>query len=149
MIPSFTPSGPTIVLVEIEAYDSLRDRVTTLRYCSGAGYHHPSAPGYYAPRVHQGLSLRQWAFQSGRSWGASRVDIGEIRLVNRDSGLYTDRPAAAGAEDAQGSLAETLAGLICDGRAARVLVGPADGRYGTAGSVPAGHFTVLATGTVS
>lgn len=60
---------------------------TTLRYASGTGYNHPSAPGYYEGRILQPANLSRTMFSSGTTAGAVQVGYGELRLANIDGGL--------------------------------------------------------------
>jgi len=76
-----------IYLVELEARLDAQGSLTTLRYASGTGYNHPSAPAYYAPRLSNPLTLRRTLFSSGATSGAVGVGTGAIDLVNLDGGL--------------------------------------------------------------
>jgi len=75
----------TIYLVEIVGHDGTTTQ--TLRYSSGSGYNHPSAPGYYEPRLVQPANFRRSIFGSGRTGGSSTVGFGELVLANADAGL--------------------------------------------------------------
>ncbi len=75
-----------VYLVELEGRDAA-GVVTTFRYASGTGYNHPSAPGYYEPRVINGLSIKRTVFASGTTTGAVGVGAGTVDLANPDGGL--------------------------------------------------------------
>ena len=74
------------ILVELEAWD-IANSVSTTFYFGSRGYNHPTAPGYYWPRLSQPLSFRRDLYSAATTGGASRVSFGEMRLVNRDGGL--------------------------------------------------------------
>lgn len=76
-----------IYLVEIEVRLDALGALTTLRFASGTGYNHPSAPGYYEPRLANPLTLRRTLFSAGATSGAVGVGTGAIDLVNLDGGL--------------------------------------------------------------
>jgi hypothetical protein len=111
-----------IYLVEMDAYDPALPGVVTLRYSSGLGYAHPTAPGFYDPRVVDPATLRRDAFGNGTTTGAVEVGVGELVLGNRDGAL------------------DGLLEYGLDGRLFRVLIGEADGAYSS--------FTVAFSGTM-
>lgn len=76
-----------LYLIEAEARLDASGTPTTLRFASGTGYNHPSAPGYYEPRLLNPLSLRRTLFASGTTSGVVGVGTGAIDLVNVDGGL--------------------------------------------------------------
>ncbi|MFY7963197.1 MAG: hypothetical protein ACOVVK_24200 [Elsteraceae bacterium] len=76
-----------IYLVEVDARLDVAGSVATLRFASGPGYNHPSAPGYYEPRLANPLTLRRTLFSAGATSGAVGVGTGAIDLANLDGGL--------------------------------------------------------------
>lgn len=76
-----------IYLVEVEARLDVEGSLATLRYASGSGYNHPSAPAYYEPRLANPLTLRRTLFSAGATSGAVGVGTGAIDLANLDGGL--------------------------------------------------------------
>ncbi|HEY0833260.1 MAG TPA: hypothetical protein VGE72_05060 [Azospirillum sp.] len=59
----------------------------TLRFTSGRGYTHPSAPGPYEARILQPALFRRDIFDQGKTGGASRIGWGALTLANIDGGL--------------------------------------------------------------
>jgi hypothetical protein len=113
-----------IYLAEITAYDPALPGVVTLRYASGLGYNHPSAPAYYEPRIIEPGQIRRSMFAGGTTLGAVEVGYGELRLANVDGAL------------------DALATYGFDGRLLRVLAGDDAGIYSSFASVFVG--TMLA-----
>jgi hypothetical protein len=111
-----------IYLVELEAYDPAVPGVVTLRYASGLGYAHPTAPGFYDPRLVDPATLRRDAFGNGTTTGAVELGVGELVLGNRDGAL------------------DGLLDFGLDGRLFRVLIGDSGAAYSA--------FTVAITGTM-
>lgn len=111
-----------IHLVEITAAVDSAGTTTVLRYSSGPGYAHPSAPGYYDERLTQPILIGRHAFAEGATSGRSSAAVGEIVLANGDGAL------------------DALADYGFDGRALRVLAGEPDAAYGT--------FTVVQVATM-
>ena len=77
----------TTYLVEAEARLDAAGSLATLRFSTGAGYNHPSAPGYYEPRLENPLTLRRTLFSSGATSGNVAAGTGAIDLTNIDGGL--------------------------------------------------------------
>lgn len=111
-----------IYLAEVAAYDSAIPGATTLRFSSGLGYAHPSAPGFYDPRIVQPANLRRDAFGAGTTTGAVELGVGELVLANSDGAL------------------DFIADYGLDGRAFRVLRGDDLAAYSS--------FSVVFTGTM-
>jgi hypothetical protein len=111
-----------IYLAEITAYDPGLPGVVTLRYASGLGYNHPSAPGYYAPRLRQPGQIERSMFGSRTTLGAVETGIGEMSLVNHDGAL------------------DAIEDYALDGRALRLLIGDDAAVYSS--------FTTVFTGTM-
>lgn len=74
-------------LAELGATVDAAGSFAWLRFSSGTGYAHPSAPGYYAPRILQPANFRRDLFAEGKIGGASRPGFGELVLINVDGGL--------------------------------------------------------------
>jgi len=100
-----------IYLAEITAYDAALPGVVTLRYSSGTGYAHPSAPGFYDPRILQPATIQRTAFAEGTTTGAVATGYGALVLTNPDGVL------------------DAIADYGLDGRAIRILLGAATGPY--------------------
>jgi hypothetical protein len=100
-----------IYLAEISAYDPALPGVVTLRYSSGTGYAHPSAAGFYDPRILQPATLQRTAFDSGTTTGAVATGYGALVLANNDGAL------------------DALADYGFDGRTIRILLGESTGSY--------------------
>ena len=101
----------TIYLAEITAAVDGAGTLTTLRYSSGAGYSHPSAPGYYDARIIQPANLRRTMFATGTTTGAVEVGFGELILANVDGAL------------------DALIDYGFDGRPVRLLIGDDTAAY--------------------
>lgn len=94
-LPIIPPVQPSVVaqftlpiyLAEITAYDPAAAALKSLRYSTGRGYNHKTAPGYYDPRIVQPANLRRDAFAERQIGGRSRVGFGELVLANADGGL--------------------------------------------------------------
>lgn len=110
-----------VFLVEIGAYDPVGAALVTLRFTSGLGYNHPSAPGFYEPRLVEPGQISRSMFGSGTTTGPAELGFGEIRLANIDGGLDQFRDYGF------------------DGRVVRVLAGDEAGDYGS--------FATVFTGT--
>ncbi len=110
-----------IYLAEITAYDPALPGVVTLRYSSGQGYNHPSAPGFYDPRLKEPGQIQRSMFGNRTTLGAVETAIGELSLVNHDGAL------------------DALNGYGVDGRSLRLLIGDSAAAYSS--------FTVVFTGT--
>lgn len=76
----------TILLAEIELRDAL-GAVTMLRLSSGAGYNHPSAPGFYIGLLKDGAQWTRSCYRAGTTSGAVEVGVGGIVAVNADGAL--------------------------------------------------------------
>jgi hypothetical protein len=76
----------TILLAEIELRNTA-GAVTMLRLCSGAGYNHPSAPGFYAGLLKDGAQWTRSCYRAGTTSGAVEVGVGGIIAVNADGQL--------------------------------------------------------------
>lgn len=111
-----------VYLAEITAYDPALPGVVTLRYASGLGYNHPSAPGYYAPRLREPGQIARSMFANRTTLGAVETGIGEMSLVNHDGEL------------------DAIDGYSLDGRALRLLIGDDAAAYSS--------FTVVFSGTM-
>lgn len=59
----------------------------TFRYASGDGYNHPTAPGYYEPRIANAANYQQQVAENLRTFGISREGAGEVTLKNAEGGL--------------------------------------------------------------
>ncbi len=77
----------SVYLVEAEVRIDALGTSETLRFATGLGYNHPSAPGYFAPRLLNPLVLRRSLFASGTTSGAVGVGAGAVDLANADGGL--------------------------------------------------------------
>lgn len=102
-----------IYLAEITAYDPSLPGTITLRYATGGGYNHPSAPGYYEPRIIEPGQIRRSMFAGRTTLGAIEVGYGELRLANIDGAL------------------DALDDYGFDGRPLRVLAGDDAADYST------------------
>jgi hypothetical protein len=76
----------TILLAEIELRDTA-GVVTMLRLSSGAGYNHPSAPGFYSGLLKDGAQWTRSCYRAGTTSGAVEVGFGGIVAVNADGSL--------------------------------------------------------------
>lgn len=114
---------PRCYLIEAAAYNPVSAAVVTLRFSSGLGYNHPSAPGFYEPRVVEPGQIARNMFATGTTIGEVQVGWGEIRIANVDGGLDQYRTHGF------------------DGRLLRVLVGDEAGSYSA--------FVPVFTGTVA
>lgn len=114
----------TIVLAEITVHDPTVPGDVVLRFTTGNGYIHPTAPGPYEDRILGQSRFTRQIFADGRTFGASQMDYGRLLVANLDAGLDW--------------LVEH--GCAADDRPARLLVGDGDGPYG--------DFEPLFTGTV-
>jgi hypothetical protein len=76
-----------IYLVEVTAAIDTAGTLQTFYLCSGTGYNHPSAPGFYEPRLADNLVFTRNVFTPGASSGRSSIGWGEIGLINTDNGL--------------------------------------------------------------
>ncbi len=94
---------------------------TTLRFSTGRGYNHASAPGFYEPRILQAANFKQEIFSDLRTYGSSKISYGEIVLINTDHALdhlieygYGDTtPILSGDETAAyNTFAAVLKGII-------------------------------------
>jgi hypothetical protein len=111
-----------IYLAEITAYDPTLPGVVTLRYASGLGYNHPSAPGYYAPRLREPGQIARSMFASRTTLGAVETGIGEMSLANQDGAL------------------DAIEDYGLDGRLLRLLIGDDAAAYSS--------FVVVFAGTM-
>ncbi len=111
-----------IVLVEITALVDAAGTPTVLCFSSGRGYNHPSAPGFYDPRVVQPANFERHVFDGGRTGGRSTTGAGELRLANADGAL------------------DTCKDFGFDGQRLAVRIGDDQGPYET--------FTTLLVGTM-
>ncbi len=111
-----------IYLAEIVAYNPALPGTETLRFCSGRGYNHPSAPGFYTPQILQPATLERNAFSSGTTFGAVETGYGALTLSNNDGSL------------------DALIDYGFDGRAITIKIGEQDADYST--------FTTLFVGTL-
>ncbi len=74
-------------LAEIVAAIDESGTLAVHRFSSGPGYNHPTAPGYYEPRILQPANLRRDLFAAGTAGGRSQVGAGELVLANSDGAL--------------------------------------------------------------
>lgn len=111
-----------VFLAEITAYDPALPGAVTLRYASGLGYNHPTAPGFYTPRLREPGQIGRAMFGGRTTLGAVQVGIGEMSLVNHDGAL------------------DDLNRYAFDGRALRLLIGDSAAAYS--------GFAVVLTGTM-
>lgn len=77
----------TIYLAEVTAAINSAGATTVLRYSSGVGYAHPSAPGFYEPRITQPANLTRSMWGTGTTSGSVSVGFGEFSLANIDGAL--------------------------------------------------------------
>ncbi|WP_424813574.1 hypothetical protein [Roseococcus sp. YIM B11640] len=73
-----------IHLVEVTAYDATIPGTRVLRYCTGLGYNHPNAPGFYEPCIRDPGQIARSMFASRTTLGAVAIAKGDILLVNPD-----------------------------------------------------------------
>ncbi len=79
-----------VTLFETHAAVDGNETLVDLRFCTGRGYNHPSAPGYYTPRITSGaggLRVKQSIFSDRRKFGFGDTEIGSVVLANNDRGL--------------------------------------------------------------
>ncbi|GAB4182067.1 MAG: hypothetical protein OHK0024_21320 [Thalassobaculales bacterium] len=102
----------TIYIVEIDGRDP-DGGLGTLRFAT-AGYNHPTAPGYYEPRIDREtvFGLRRDLIAPGRTAGASRTGAGPLILANADGGI------------------DWMLGWAIDGYPLRLLAGTEATEYG-------------------
>jgi hypothetical protein len=110
-----------ILLVEIPAGIDGAGTEKILRVASPPGYSHPSAPGYYAPRLLQLANARRGIVAIGRNFGQTSQSFSEITVGNID-----------------GAFDEWL--NYGYGRAPKILLGDSESAYSA--------FTELTTGRI-
>ena len=76
-----------IYLAEIAAYDPSVPGVIALRYSTGQGYNHPSAPGFFEPRLADPGQIARSMFAARTTFGAVAIAKGDLILANVDGGL--------------------------------------------------------------
>lgn len=66
------------------AYTGWRMTEGTVRYCTGTGYSHDTAPGYYDPCVAQGGVFKgsQSIFGDGKTFGPAQVSVAYVKITN-------------------------------------------------------------------
>jgi hypothetical protein len=74
----------TILLVEITAATDSAGNTTTLRYAT-QGYNDPSAPGFYAEKIQETISIRREL--RGATGGSGTVSFSDLVLINADGDL--------------------------------------------------------------
>lgn len=60
-----------------------------LRVASAPGYNHPSAPGYFQPRLLEAMNMKRTLVAPRRTFGTSEIDVGEVTLDNVD-GIFDE-----------------------------------------------------------
>lgn len=78
-----------IFLYETTAMDTL-GVIHPIRLSTGGGYNHPSAPGFFEPRIKantDGLRIKQSIFSDRRTFGFGEADYGYIEVINVDRAL--------------------------------------------------------------
>lgn len=79
-----------IYLVEITAGVAGSPIQRTLRVASAPlGYNNPTAPAYYAPHLIEAANIRRAIVAPRRTFGASEIGVGEVRVMNID-GVYDE-----------------------------------------------------------
>jgi hypothetical protein len=76
-----------VYLIEVTAAINTAGTLKTFYLCSGLGYNHPTAPGYYEPRLGDNIIFERNIFAPGATSGKSTIGWGQITLVNTDNGL--------------------------------------------------------------
>lgn len=120
-------------LLEFDGTEIATSTLTTF-YFGSRGYSHPTAPGFYVPRLSQPLNFRRDIYSERTTGGANRVSYGEIRLINNDGDLDYLRDFAvigqrfrmligyAGHQTDPGADYDTFEPLV-SGRIGRILFG--------------------------
>jgi hypothetical protein len=116
-------SDQVLWLAELTVYDPAIAGTRTLRYASGLGHvtgpSETPANAWYDPRIKQPALMKRDLFQSGTTYGRSRVGYGDLVLLNDDGAL------------------DGLIDYGFDGRAVTIRRGEPGAAY------PAGFTTVL------
>lgn len=75
-----------VLLLEAELRNAA-GAVTMLRLCNGAGYNHPSAPGFYIGVLKDGAQWTRSCYRAGTTSGSVEVGVGGIIAVIADGQL--------------------------------------------------------------